>query len=75
MNLILLVPRTHMVQKHSVRKSRFSGTSAKVVVTASRRLLDGGFGNLVAPWPIVRQLITARGSAQRSSQDPANSKR
>ena len=63
------------VKEPAFRSRILTGINAKVVGTASRRLIGGGFGNSVVPSPIVRQLTTARGSAQRSTQDPVISKR
>ena len=48
-----------------------TGTGATVVTTASRRLTGDGYSTTLAG----RQLITARGSAKRSTQDPVMSKR
>jgi len=48
-----------------------TGTGARVIGTASRRLTGDGYSTHLT----VRQLITARGSAQRSTQGPVISKR
>jgi len=64
------------IQPRAPKQTRIlTSTSAKVVSTASRRLSGGGWSSSVLARLIVRQLITATGSAQRSMQDPEMSKR
>jgi hypothetical protein len=60
----------HTVSKLATQGRIPPGTGATVVNTASRRLTGDGFSIRL----IAGQLITARGSAQRSTQGPVSAR-